>query len=115
MSRSGFAIFTVIAATLVLGAISGRSVAEHSKKLADSTPGAIIANRNSHEMSPANEVTARPESITACCAAACIGGGKCGIYCEEITVNDSCEARYRFDCPQGEALVCQGGSCICAH
>ena len=115
MSRSGFAIITVITATIMLGVISGNSVAEHSKDLADSTTGAIIANQDSREIPPANEVTAGPEATAACCAAACIGGGKCGIYCEEITINDSCEARYRFDCPQGEALVCQGGSCICAH
>ncbi len=114
MSRSGFAIITVITATLMLGVISGNSVAEHSKDLADSTTGAKIANQDSHEIPPANEVTAGPEATAACCAAACIGGGKCGIYCEEITTDENCEARYRFDCPPEQALLCQGGSCICA-
>jgi hypothetical protein len=61
------------------------------------------------------EITAEPEPTTACCAAACIGGGKCGIYCEEITSEDPCESKYRFDCSPEEALICQGGSCICAR
>lgn len=59
--------------------------------------------------------TAGLEATNACCAAACIGGGKCGIYCEEISSEDPCESKYRFVCPATEALICQGGSCICAQ
>ena len=115
MGRPGLGSVTLIAAILVSAVLSAPGVARQPKNPVESKSVGISDSQVARDTTPANEAIAEPEPTTACCAAACIGGGKCGIYCEEITVNDPCESRYRFDCPPGEALVCQGGSCICVH
>ena len=109
---------SLVAATLVTGVLTTfficvQAGAEQSKNPAGSTAGAITDEHKPVVASGPAEGTTAPDRMTACCAAACIGGGNCGIYCEEITTDEDCEARYRFACPPEQALLCQGGSCIC--
>ena len=114
MSRPGLAGRPLFAATLLTFLTCVPAGAEQSTNLADSTAAALTDDQKPGKANEPGRGTAAPDRMTACCAAACIGGGNCGIYCEEITTDENCEARYRFDCPPEQALLCQGGSCICA-
>jgi hypothetical protein len=106
---------TLFVAVLLLSVTVFQASAAGEGSLHDRHKEPASGNRAAQEYATNAEITVEPEPTTACCAAACIGGGTCGIYCEEITSEDPCESKYRFDCSVEEGLICQGGSCICAR